>query len=72
MCLPCVRLFSLLPTTSEHLLIQAYQPSVTPYKFVSNKNGKIGKLVLHLYIPRQENHHSFKGRGDLDFILSYM
>ena len=46
--------------------IQAYQPSITPYKFVSKKkNRKIGKLVLHLYIPRQENHQSLlKGRGD--------
>lgn len=53
--------------------IQAYQPSITPYKLVSKKNGKIGKLVLHLYIPRQENHQSlFKGRGDRDFILCYM
>ena len=45
----------------------------TPSKFVSKKNGKIGKLFLHLYIPRQENHQSlFRGTGDWDFLLCYM
>ena len=45
----------------------------TPFKFVSKKHGKIGKLFLHLYIPRQENHQSlFRGTGDWDFLLCYM